>query len=158
MTITKELINKMAPKGNMTPEQLDYIGETPKKGWQARIIGREISYMEYVDLCELGWMTAQKKIGTRPVYAETQDVGVPKNITFEQQYKHPNWQRMRLKVLERDGFKCTKCKNRNMELHVHHKKYPKKGFVWNVPMDWLITLCKSCHYKKHPKHRKTPTP
>lgn len=58
-------------------------------------------------------------------------------------YKNPKWQKKRLQVLERDGWSCCACDDTESTLHVHHKKYD--GEPWEVPDDWLQTLCESCH-------------
>ena len=65
-------------------------------------------------------------------------------MTFQDQYKHPNWQKKRLKIMERDGFHCQLCGNPYVQLHVHHKKYGK-GKIWEVDDDDLITVCTTCH-------------
>lgn len=64
-----------------------------------------------------------------------------------------NWQRnnrrWRKSVFERDNYTCVECKT-NKNLHAHHiksrAKYPELEFDINNG----ITLCKSCHAKKHP--------
>lgn len=38
----------------------------------------------------------------------------------EDQYRHANWQKLRLWVMDRDGFRCRNCGNDQEELHVHH--------------------------------------
>lgn len=56
----------------------------------------------------------------------------------------PRWQRVRLKVMERDGFKCRDCEGTSETLHVHHCHYVKGG-PWETPMELLLTLCRDCH-------------
>jgi|688.fasta_scaffold518082_2 hypothetical protein len=58
-------------------------------------------------------------------------------------YKSPKWQKKRLQVLDRDGWACCACDDTESTLHVHHKAYD--GEPWEVPDDWLQTLCESCH-------------
>lgn len=57
--------------------------------------------------------------------------------------KDPRWQKKRLKIMERDGFKCQGCGNEEKTLHVHHLKY--NGMPWEAPDNHLITLCENCH-------------
>src|SRR5690606_11540357 len=59
----------------------------------------------------------------------------------------PRWQRKRLEVFQRDGFKCVVCGNDKKTLHVHHKKY--NGDPWDVSSDFLVTICEICHAKEH---------
>lgn len=49
-------------------------------------------------------------------------------------------------VLERDGFRCTKCGCTD-NLHVHHIVEKSKG--GSNALDNLITLCKECHAEEH---------
>lgn len=66
-------------------------------------------------------------------------------------YKHPKWQKKRLQIAERDGWKCFACGDCESTLHVHHFAY--KGNPWDVPDEWLQTLCESHHEMlgEHPK-------
>ena len=66
-------------------------------------------------------------------------------------YKDPRWQKLRLKIMERDGFACVACLDATSTLHVHHMKYHK--YLWTTPAEWLQTLCESCHSAlgRHPK-------
>lgn len=63
--------------------------------------------------------------------------------TYAEKLKHPLWQKKRLKILERDGFKCQLCSDEETELQVHHLKYT--GEPWEAPDKDLQTLCKHCH-------------
>ena len=60
------------------------------------------------------------------------------------------WNRVRKDVLERDKYRCQDCGN-HKGLCVHHIK-PKAYFpdLTYEPSN-LITLCKSCHVKRHPE-------
>lgn len=69
--------------------------------------------------------------------------------SYSQKLLDPRWQRKRLEVLSRDGFKCVKCKNGKRTLHVHHLSY--KGNPWEVAMSQLETLCSLCHKNEHKK-------
>jgi hypothetical protein len=66
-------------------------------------------------------------------------------------YKHPKWQKKRLEILSRDEWKCVACSDSQSTLHVHHLTYD--GDPWDVPDDWLQTLCEGCHsfLGSHPK-------
>jgi 5-methylcytosine-specific restriction endonuclease McrA len=53
----------------------------------------------------------------------------------------------KLRILERDGFKCVKCGKQEM-LTIHHYKYVKKYFyndTRSYKIDSCETLCIDCH-------------
>jgi 5-methylcytosine-specific restriction endonuclease McrA len=73
----------------------------------------------------------------------------------------PDWEKRREDVLQRDGYKCTKCgypkgfKRRSRDLHVHHIIPLYKG--GSNSLSNLTTLCHICHRnidKKHSRIRK----
>lgn len=66
-----------------------------------------------------------------------------KKISYYQQLLDPRWQRKRLEVLQRDGFKCLICKSEKDSLEVHHEKYVNEP--WDVDNKYLKTLCFRCH-------------
>ena len=43
--------------------------------------------------------------------------------TYAENLQNPKWQKMRLKILERDEFSCQKCFETEETLHVHHRIY-----------------------------------
>lgn len=59
--------------------------------------------------------------------------------------KHPNWQKMRLKILQRDKFTCLNCQSKDKTLHIHHSYYVKNRDPWRYPEYSLSTLCFECH-------------
>lgn len=59
--------------------------------------------------------------------------------------KHPNWQKKRLEILERAGFKCERCGSGEKTLHVHHRRYQWGKKPWECS-NWLLqSLCEECH-------------
>lgn len=67
-------------------------------------------------------------------------------------FKHPEWQKKRLKILERDEFTCVRCGDDQETLHVHHTFYwDKEDEVcpWEYSDASLITLCDYCHDIEH---------
>jgi len=54
------------------------------------------------------------------------------------------WKAIRWKVMERDGYKCTKCPN-TTSLVVHHLTYERYG---HELLEDLVTLCTDCHRKE----------
>lgn len=65
-------------------------------------------------------------------------------MNYSEQLKHPKWQKKRLKILERDDFKCVICNDAETTLNIHHKKYNGKK-AWESKDEDLCTLCEDCH-------------
>lgn len=69
--------------------------------------------------------------------------------TYSQLLRHPRWQRRRLEILNRAGWKCEECGTEEDELHVHHKRYRRGAKPWEYDDDDLVSLCDRCHDKAH---------
>ena len=65
--------------------------------------------------------------------------------SYSEKLKDPRWQQKRLKVLERDNWRCKLCGDKKTTLNVHHIFYLPKTEPWNVPLGCLITVCENCH-------------
>ncbi len=66
-------------------------------------------------------------------------------MTYLEKLKNPRWQKMRLKILERDDWTCQACGNKEMTLNIHHRYYKAKTDPWDYPEESLLTLCEECH-------------
>ena len=66
-------------------------------------------------------------------------------MNYSEKLKDPRWQKKRLEILERDGWKCMACGEKDKTLHVHHIFYLKDLDPWDIPDGLLITFCKDCH-------------
>lgn len=75
--------------------------------------------------------------------------------TYAEKLKNPLWQRKRLEILQRDGFRCTdiSCLSETKTLHVHHLDYIKCKEPWEYPNEYFTTLCEDCH-KEETESRK----
>ena len=60
--------------------------------------------------------------------------------------KSEAWKRKRYVVLKRDHWRCVYCGKQATE--VHHKRYAKKN-IGKEPIAWLVSVCKTCHDRKH---------
>jgi hypothetical protein len=60
--------------------------------------------------------------------------------------KSEAWKRKRYVVLKRDNWRCVYRGGEATQ--VHHKKYAKYN-IGKEPIEWLVSVCKSCHDKQH---------
>ena len=60
--------------------------------------------------------------------------------------KSEAWKRKRYVVMKRDNWRCVFCGGRATQ--VHHKRYAKHN-IGKEPIEWLVSVCKSCHDKQH---------
>lgn len=67
-------------------------------------------------------------------------------MTYADKLKHPNWQKKRLEILQRDNFCCRLCSDTETNLQVHHKQYIDGREPWEYPNEDLITYCEPCHH------------
>jgi len=67
---------------------------------------------------------------------------------YSEKLKDPRWQKKRLEILERDGWKCMGCGSKDETLHVHHLFYQPHKEPWDIHNAFLITFCEWCHLQK----------
>src|SRR5690606_14119852 len=60
--------------------------------------------------------------------------------------KSEAWKRKRYVVMKRDNWRCVFCGNRATQ--VHHRRYAKYN-IGKEPIEWLVSVCKSCHERQH---------
>jgi len=65
-------------------------------------------------------------------------------VSYAEKLRDPRWQKKRLRIFERDEFRCRDCKADNRPLHVHHCFYAA-GDPWDTDDEFLITVCEDCH-------------
>jgi hypothetical protein len=73
-------------------------------------------------------------------------------MTYSEKLLTRKWQEKRVRIFERDNFKCKNecCKNKidNQRLEIHHLMYMGGIDPWDYSNDMLITLCNVCHGKE----------
>ena len=67
---------------------------------------------------------------------------------WTESFKRPEWQKRRLKILERDNWTCLLCGSKKKTLTVHHSYYDYKLKPWEYENYTLFTLCADCHEKE----------
>lgn len=71
------------------------------------------------------------------------------NKTYQEKLRDPKWQKIRLKILNRDEWSCQKCYDTEKTLHVHHRRYSNEyKDPWDYPENLLVTLCEDCHQQE----------
>ncbi len=65
--------------------------------------------------------------------------------SYYEKLKDPRWQKKRLEIMERSGFCCDICHDKNSTLNVHHYYYIKNYNPWDYPDNALGCLCENCH-------------
>jgi len=85
---------------------------------------------------------------------ENKDDKKPRSKSYRDKLKDPRWQKLRLKIFERDKFRCQYCRDTKETLHVHHLEYISGCDPWDYPLESLITVCESCH-EEETMYRKT---
>lgn len=66
-------------------------------------------------------------------------------MTYAEKLRDPRWQKKRLEIMQRDGFRCVSCLSDIDTLHIHHLRYQFGLNPWEYDNDFLVTLCESCH-------------
>ena len=72
--------------------------------------------------------------------------------SYSEKLRDPRWQKLRLKVMERDGFKCLACGDDKSPLNVHHLIYLDNP--WESPIEALETLCEICHKEREDRQKR----
>lgn len=65
-------------------------------------------------------------------------------MTYSQKLRDPRWQKLRLEIMQRDGFRCLICGATDKTLNVHHLLYQRRD-PWDYPEHLYQTLCEDCH-------------
>lgn len=77
--------------------------------------------------------------------------------SYAEKLKDPRWQKKRLAIFKRDGWRCKLCGDDETTLQVHHKKYIDGNEPWDYSNSDLITLCEHCHFEvSRPSVKETP--
>ena len=97
--------------------------------------------------------THKKKIKDDPELLKKMLAGA--ETKYLSKVRGTGWRLIRLKVLDRDEYKCQNCgEDKRTRLLVHHidwqgKRRGVSSDKWNNRMSNLITLCYKCHNQIH---------
>lgn len=73
-----------------------------------------------------------------------------RNYYVNEYLKSDEWKRKRFVVLKRDNWQCVYCGAHATQ--VHHKRYLKKN-IGKEPIEWMESICISCHEIQHKKKK-----
>jgi len=68
---------------------------------------------------------------------------------YSRKLQHPDWQKKKYEIYERDKFTCRKCLSIDKQLVAHHLKYEFGKEPWDYPNEFFKTLCKDDHEAEH---------
>jgi len=131
----------------LDPEMMESASPLFRRGY---LFGME-AYNEAKESFEKARESGKKSAAARLARNGTARPTGGKGYTKSLGYDDPRWQELRLRTMERDGFKCTKCGTGERTLHVHHLKYTVGAMAWESPMEDLTTMCEPCHIGTHGK-------
>lgn len=159
MILTYEIWKKgKSSRGGYSSAQTSLFGiDTTMKGWKWKIIDKDwpddiiSKFLSLKDqhLTRSKVEGVMKRKNRNKGNEKPSLVPVTQAIHWKEQYLHPNWQKVRNYILNRDGYTCLGCGDVHKTLHVHHLKYLRGNFIWNVPYYYLVTLCEDCHSEEH---------
>ncbi|SRR6266581_3056230 len=72
-----------------------------------------------------------------------------RHMPYQEYLQTPEWKERRLRILERDNYRCQVC-NSSDHLNVHHRDYSRRGDEEDSD---LTTLCQGCHQVFHENSR-----
>lgn len=70
-------------------------------------------------------------------------------VKYVDQLNNPLWQKRRLEIFEKAGWRCEICQKQEETLHVHHLIYKSGHLPWEYSDKELVSLCKDCHESVH---------
>lgn len=71
------------------------------------------------------------------------------SASYQDMLRDPRWQKRRLEIMSRAGFKCQRCSSDQRTLNVHHKKYRVGALPWEYTDSELECICEDCHLEHH---------
>lgn len=84
----------------------------------------------------------------------SQILGITKDKTYPDLLKDPRWQKKRLRIFERDNWKCQGCGREDLTLVIHHLYYLSHDIPpWDYPDEALQTLCEECHEERRSRSK-----
>ena len=102
-------------------------------------VGRKIVECEQCGLLFRTWRCKTRRFCSLQCAGRINASPVPRGPYF---YSRPDWLKLRRQIIERDGFKCQRCRSTS-RIVVHHIEPLRVGHD-NSP-DNLVAVCRPCH-------------
>lgn len=118
-----------------------------KKIKERRISRKPYNYFKNEYIKSMGWAEDRENNPKRDELLQQLDSLTERQAYYRFEYLQSEaWQRKRYVVLKRDNWTCVYCGNAATQ--VHHKRYAKNN-IGSEPIDWLVSVCNSCHGQIH---------
>ena len=117
--------------------------QTPEGREAIRSAIKELESLGYVKINRA--RDGRRRFESRMDWREEPEFATPQG---KSPYSAVEWREKRAQILESDNHSCRDCFSKS-KLQVHHLYYIAKRKVWEYPNSALITLCESCHKKRH---------
>ena len=153
----KDKKNKKNTSKYNNKERITYAGNTEENDDPNKTATAILIFLIFVLLGILVFKYSGFKVNRRLIPNHLKDEnplsdGLLRTFLSRQYYyrnvylKSNAWKRKRYVVLRRDNWRCVYCGDRATQ--VHHKKYAPVN-IGKEPIEWLVSICKSCHDAKH---------
>ena len=113
--------------------------------WDTTIITPKMDYTQYRKALKKKNILKNKP--SKKTKDRTKEINILRKKSYKEFLKSNYWKEVKIRVLKRDGFKCTNCGKKGM-LEVHHSTY-KNHFKEHNNLGDLHTLCVNCHHNIH---------
>lgn len=112
-----------------------------------RISRKPYNFFKNEYIKSMGWAEDRENNPKRDELLQQLDSLTDRQAYYRFEYLQSEaWKRKRYVVLKRDNWTCVYCGNGATQ--VHHKRYAKNN-IGTEPIDWLVSICKSCHDQIH---------
>jgi len=140
--------NPTQPEKEQAPT-VSNTGDQPKPDYSiVYIILSLVAFVAIYKLVQVNKKPAPSDYPNKPVMSDAwARMLMSRGDYYREVYLKSNeWKRKRFVVLRRDNWRCVHCGARATQ--VHHKKYAPKN-IGKEPIEWLESVCKSCHDSLH---------
>lgn len=100
------------------------------------------------DSCNEAEQREREKLWKAETAAEEARLQELQTMPYKEYLETPEWESRKAQHLKSTGYRCQVCNSSNIQLHVHHRTYERRGCE---NFKDLIVLCEECHGLYHEK-------